>query len=175
MNKKRKIRVLIIEELLTLAHSKHEEIKTTPLDMASIVAQAEQALAFLIRERGALIQKPKTWPIARGYAPWVQEVWVNYLSNALKYGGNPPQITLGWTPHEGKMGLWVDDNGPGTSQAQLAYMFPPPSREVSPSTSHGLGLSIVQRIIQKLNGEVSVESAPGQGCTFKFTLPLVSV
>ena len=44
---------------------------------------------------GAKIGLPQRWPVAHGYGPWIEEVWANYISNAIKYGGTPPQIELG--------------------------------------------------------------------------------
>jgi signal transduction histidine kinase len=67
----------------------------------------------------------------------------------------------------------VRDNGPGLDPADQARLFTPFTRlDQVPVKGHGLGLSIVQRIIEKLGGEVGVESEPGQGSTFFFTLPL---
>jgi CheY-like chemotaxis protein len=89
----------IIDELLLLAGvRKLEEVEMGPLDMASIVAEAQQRLALMIEEHQAEIILPDTWPAALGYGPWVEEVWVNYLSNAIKYGGRPPRAELGASP-----------------------------------------------------------------------------
>ena len=77
----------IIDELLLLASVRKEEVETIPLNMAGIVAGAQQRLGYLIWEYHAEIVAPADWPSALGYAPWIEEVWVNYISNALKYGG----------------------------------------------------------------------------------------
>jgi len=121
------------------------------------------------------------WPIAAGYAPWIEEVWANYLSNALKYGGDPPLIELGAAVEEDNVNnnglplirFWVQDNGDGLSEAQQERIFTPFERlDQVRAKGHGLGLSIVQRIIEKLGGKAGVESSgePGQGSTFYFTL-----
>jgi two-component system sensor histidine kinase/response regulator len=85
-----------IEALLLLATVPKMGVELTPLNMASIVANAQQRLANIIEACRAEITVPNKWPVALGYAPWVEEVWVNYLSNALKYGGRPPRIELGF-------------------------------------------------------------------------------
>ena len=87
----------IIEGLLLLAGVRKAEVERQPLDMAGVVAEARQRLVDLARERQAEIILPPTWPVARGHAPWVEEVWVNYLSNAIKYGGRPPRVEAGRT------------------------------------------------------------------------------
>ena len=68
--------------------------------------------------------------------------------------------------------FWVRDNGRGLTPAQQELLFRPFTRLVqSSSHGHGLGLSIVYRIVKKLGGKVGVESNPSEGATFYFTLP----
>jgi two-component system, sensor histidine kinase and response regulator len=176
----------IIDELLLLAGVRRMEVAIEPLDMAGIVAEARQRLADLIEDTRAEIILPgaSDWPVARGYGPWVEEVWVNYLSNALKYGGRPPRIELGADANPspsvvegeggGMMRFWVHDNGQGVTPEDQARLFTPFTRlDQARAKGHGLGLSIVRRIVEKLGGQVGVESngVPGQGSTFFFTLP----
>jgi signal transduction histidine kinase len=87
----------IVDELLLLAEVRKMDIELAPLDMAGIVDEAQTRLAHMIAERHAEIIAPAAWPPALGYAAWVEEVWVNYLSNALKYGGTPPRVELGFS------------------------------------------------------------------------------
>jgi PAS domain S-box-containing protein len=182
----------IIDELLLLSRVRGmEEISTHPLRMGRIVTEAQKRLRDLIEEYQAEITAPEVWPVVLGYGPWVEEVWVNYLSNALKYGGQPPRIDLGFTihdsglrssldegveieSHKSEIKFWVRDNGPGLSPEEQARIFTPFERLHQTHTEgHGLGLPIVQRIVQKLGGQVGVESEgiPGQGSAFFFTLP----
>lgn len=89
--------------------------------------------------------------------PWIEEVWSNCISNALKYGGDAeagiaPRVELGVCNVEDQTGyrFFVRDNSPGLT----------------------LGLSIVQRIVEKFGGQVGVDSAgAGRGCPFWFVLP----
>jgi two-component system sensor histidine kinase/response regulator len=103
----------------------------------------------------------------------VEEIWTNYVSNAIKYGGVPPRVEVG-ASNEGEqiVRFWVRDNGPGLNEQQRQRLFTEFARlEPRRSEGHGLGLSIVQRIAEKLGGRVGCESAPGKGSTFWFTLP----
>lgn len=165
----------IIDELLILAEAREAEVALTPLNMAEIVAQAIQRLGQVIRDSGAEVQLPQHWPVALGYAPWVEEVWVNYLSNAVKYGGSLPRVELGSDLQpDGQVRYWVRDNGAGLAPEGQAKLFIPFTRLAQAhATGYGLGLSIVRRIIEKLHGQVGVESrqVPGEGCTFYFVLP----
>ena len=167
----------IIDELLFLALVRQESIKTkmTTLDMGVIVAESLDSLASQLTASESVIQQPSQWPAAVGYAPWLTQVWVNYISNALKYGGLRPQITLGSARSaDGRMvRFWVKDNGPGLDADSQRSMFVPFTRVAKVSaTSHGLGLSIVRRIMEKLGGTVGVESQLGAGALFWFELPV---
>ena len=169
----------IIDELLFLALVRQESIKTkmTALNMGVIVTESLAALASQLTASSAIIHQPGQWPTAHGYAPWLIQVWVNYISNALKYGGPSPQITLGSTVRaDGHViRFWVKDDGPGLDAASQQGMFVPFTRVAKVSaTSHGLGLSIVRRIMEKLGGGFGVESQLGAGALFWFELPLAA-
>ncbi len=163
----------IIQELLLLAAVRKEEIELTPIEMDGIVAQALERLSHHIEDEGVTVVQPETWPIANGYAGWVEEVWVNYISNAIKYGGRPCYVELGANVlADGMVRYWVRDNGPGLSAKEQAVLFREFTRlDKTRAKGHGLGLSIVRRIMEKLNGRVGVQSIRGEGSTFYFELP----
>jgi PAS domain S-box-containing protein len=164
----------IIDELLLLAEARKLDAQEAPLAMGQIVDSALARLAHRIEEQQVEIICPAEWPVAVGYGPWVEEVWVNYLSNAIKHGGSPPRVELGATLRRDSIRFWVRDNGPGIASKDQERLFTPFSRlEQTRAKGHGLGLSVVQRIMEKLNGRVGVESdgVPGQGSLFYFELP----
>lgn len=173
----------IVDELLLLAGvRKMERLQIQPLDMGRITGEARERLADMITRQQAEITAPETWPVALGYAPWVEEIWVNYISNALKYGGTPPRVELGYSLLEASnqhpatsIQFWVQDNGPGLEPEAQAQLFAEFTRlEQTRAEGHGLGLSIVRRISAKLGGEVGVESEVGRGSRFWFTLPVAA-
>ncbi len=164
----------IIDELLLLATvQKQVEVRITALAMDRIVDEARQRLANLIYDQQAEIQVPTDWPVAVGHELWVEEVWVNYLSNALKYGGPTPRIVLGADAPPGEqVRFWIRDNGPGIPPEKQALLFTEFTRLGDlRAQGHGLGLSIVRRIIDRLGGQVGAESWLGAGSLFWFTLP----
>jgi PAS domain S-box-containing protein len=164
----------IIDALLLLAGVRNARVELQVLDMASIVTAVRQRLARLIWESNAQVTAPDEWLPALGYAPWVEEVWLNYLSNALKYGGPTPRIELGSTLVAGQIRFWVRDYGQGIAAQDQARLFTPFTQLTRvQATGYGLGLSIVRRIVEKLGGQVGVESdgVPGHGSLFYFTLP----
>ncbi len=166
--------VNIINALLLLAGvTKQAKVEKQPLGMSEIINQVMQRLSYMIKEYQADIKLPESWPVALGYAPWVEEVWANYVSNALKYGGKPPRIELGaLREKKGMIRFWIRDNGPGLTEKAKAKLFTPFTRlHTGNVEGHGLGLSIVQQVVEKLGGQVGVESTEDQGCLFYFTLP----
>ncbi len=164
----------IINELLLLASvRKMDEVPIFCLDMQKIVAAALERVGDLVKTSQARVIVPEIWPVAYGYAPWIEEVWVNYISNAIKYGGIPPRVELGGAMATSDTArFWVRDNGRGLTEEEQAHLFTAFTRLHQTSVEgHGLGLSIVQRIVTRLSGEVGVESAIGRGSEFYFTLP----
>ncbi len=167
---------------MLLTGVRKQKVVLESLDMGSIVEESIERLQMLVQETNAQITfvDRDAWPTVLGYAPWIEEVWVNYISNAIKYGGQPPIVELGAEPRidqptgrPEKGCFWVRDNGPGLSaESQLVLFIPFTRLDQARAKGHGLGLSIVQRIVEKLGGEVGVESEPGQGSNFFFTLPV---
>lgn len=166
----------IIDSLLLLAGVRGAtNVEIEPVDMGMIVQEALSRIEFMSTARGAVIELPDHWPAALGYGPWLEEVWYNYVVNALKYGGDPPVLRLGYDfPEPNKVRFWVADNGPGVPE-DSTFLFKPMLRMQTSERrkGYGLGLSIVKRIIEKLNGEVGAESLPEGGSRFYFILPAV--
>ncbi len=165
----------IIDELLLLAGVRSAEVEIASLDMSSLVAAALERLCYMLDEHQAEVILPEVdWPPVLGYAPWIEEVWVNYLSNAVKYGGRPPRIEIGASASDepGMVLFWVRDDGGGLTPEQQTQLFVPFARlDQARASGHGLGLSIVRRIVEKLGGRVGVQSEPGKGSVFSFSLP----
>jgi signal transduction histidine kinase len=172
----------IIESLLLLAGVRKHEVAFEELDMEQIVQDALATLAPLISDCSGQVILPDAWPTAYGYRPWVEQIWSNYLSNAFKYGGTPPIIRLGAEPFSDAVHLatgkaqvrfWVADNGSGILPEDQKRLFTPFTRiQKDRAQGHGLGLTIVQRIVEKLGGQVGLSSEIGVGSTFFFTLPV---
>jgi signal transduction histidine kinase len=167
--------ISIVDELLLLASLRRGEVPIARLDMAAIVGDVLRRLAGMIDREQAQISLPAEWPAALGYGPWVEEIWANYLDNAIKYGGRPPRAELGaGIEADGSVRFWIHDNGRGLTAQERAQLFTPFTRlDQMRVQGHGLGLSIARRIAEKLDGQVGVESSgvPGEGSRFYFSLP----
>ncbi|MEZ4675795.1 MAG: ATP-binding protein [Caldilineaceae bacterium] len=106
----------------------------------------------------------------------ITQVLLNLLSNAIKFS-NPDagQITVALRQHNGHLEVSVRDNGPGLSRQEQTIIFDK-FRQVTDTSAGkpqgtGLGLPISMQIISHYGGKIWVESAPGEGAVFRFTLP----
>ncbi len=164
----------IIDDLLLLSRIRQEDIKIVPVDIKAIVEEALKRQHNLITRKNAEIEMPEEWPFVYGHTQWVEQVWINLINNALKYGGNPPEIKIGFTREsDTSVRFWIKDNGKGLPPSSLKKLFHDFERLGNrDADGTGLGLSIVKRLINKMGGVISVESPdiPGEGCTFSFTL-----
>lgn len=168
----------IIHELLLLSRIRKVEVEKVPLNMEDIVDAALMRVSHMLDSYQVVVHRPETWPIALGHSAWIEEVWENYISNAIKYGGRPPIIELGATLEDdgNSARFWVKDNGEGISPAEQTRLFAPFTRFSNVKVSgQGLGLSIVQRVMNKLGGTVSVDSTVGEGSTFSFVLSVADM
>lgn len=162
-----------IDALLLLARvGGGAPVELETVDMGDALRRGLADVAPLLNAAGAAVEVAGPLPPARGYAPWIVAVLTNYLSNAIKYGGSPPQVAVGAEDAGGFVRYWVRDNGAGMTPPQQAAIFREFARLGDAGVAgHGLGLSIVRRIVDRLGGQVGVRSRPGGGSTFWFTLP----
>lgn len=164
-----------IDSLLLLASTRQlEDVPRERLAMGLLVTRSRHRLSKEIETRQAEVRIADDWPDTVGHAPWIETVWINFLSNGLKYGGTPPRLELGADPKkDGFVRHWIRDSGPGLEPQQAALVFDEGVRlDRGRCRGHGLGLAIVRRIVTRLGGETGVVSQPGQGCEFWFSLPV---
>jgi len=167
--------ITIIDELLLLSEMRNiDEVQVDTVDMGTVINDALERLDYMREQYGATIHVPEldSWIPVSSHGQWIEEVWVNYISNAIKYGGQPPVVEIGCQDDDDHVIFWVQDNGRGIPEESLDEVFMPFTRlEQVRIKGHGLGLSIVQRIITKLGGEVGIQSTVGEGSLFSFRLP----
>jgi two-component system, OmpR family, phosphate regulon sensor histidine kinase PhoR len=105
----------------------------------------------------------------------VKDAIVNLLSNAYKYGGEPPKITVEAAIDDDNVRISVSDNGPGISQREHKRIFDKfyriDDRLSREREGSGLGLAIVQHVVRAHGGHVEVDSDLGRGSTFTLVLP----
>jgi len=163
----------VIDSLLWLAQPDPPQM--AHLDMMPIVDSVCNVLRVLYQEQSPEIVCAAALPIAFSHADLVERVWDNYISNAIKYGGQPARIELGGDHiATGQVRYWVRDHGDGIPPEVQSRIFDPFFRlETDAIRGYGLGLPLVKRIVERLGGVCGVESSgqPGAGALFYFTLP----
>lgn len=164
----------IVEALLTLARARQEAIMPQVVDMQQVLDEALVRVQPFATKRGAQIVVQGTLPEAMGNDSWLEEAFVNYINNAIKYGGTPPIVTISAAAEaNGFIRYRVHDNGKGINAESQRMLFRRFERLGQHKIEgHGLGLTIVKNIVEKLGGSVEVESSgiAGEGSTFSFTL-----
>lgn len=169
----------LIEDLLTISRLESGQVllNTQPLDLHQQAARVLEDLQARAAEKAvALHNHIPPGLVARADADRLQQVFFNLVENAIKYGRPGGQVEVGARPTlKGKVELWVKDDGPGIpveAQPRIFERFYRVDRARSRETGGtGLGLAIVKHIVQAHGGEVWLQSQPGHGATFFFTLP----
>ncbi len=162
----------IVRELLIFASMRKEDVVLAEVDMDTIIKNVLTRLRFQIEEKDARIILPESTLNCQGYSPWVEEIWLNFISNAIKYGGHPPVITLDCTKTpDGYIKYSVTDNGAGITDEFKTGLFNESTKvKEGLIKGFGLGLGIVKRFVEKLDGYVTVDSELNKGSKFCFYL-----
>ena len=170
----------LVNQVLDMAkiESGHGEWHNADLDLVALVRQSVQTTAELMRERGAqlVLDLPEQPLVLRADADRLTQVMLNLLSNAAKFvplGQGRVEVRMRVTEHEVR--VEVQDNGPGVPPAQHQQVFEKFRQggdSVSRPQGTGLGLPISRQIVEHFGGRLWLESVPGQGATFGFSLPL---
>jgi len=161
----------LIDALLELMRTSRRALVFRRLDIAGIAATTCRELQ---REYPRAHIEIGKLPATQGDEMLVQQVYANLVGNALKFSSKAaaPHVELGAGQADGALVYFVRDNGAGFDKDHAAKLFKPFERLHSehefPGT--GIGLALVQLIVQRHGGRIWAESAPGQGSTFSFTL-----
>jgi signal transduction histidine kinase len=171
----------LVRDLLTLSRlgdaalSRHEQplepLVRQALEQLAMEPDCARTLNQTVIDVGALPHLPVD-------ATLMRQVFVNLLANALRFaagGGRSPTVRIGSeVSHAGEApAIFVADNGPGFPREASGRLFEPFNRLHEGTLSqHGIGLSIVRRIIERHGGRVWAESQPGHGAVFWFTVPM---
>lgn len=165
----------LIQDLLTFSLAMRSPADKTRVDMNYLVEQAIGEL--LVAESGRKVEiQIENLPPVCGNPSMLKQVWSNLLSNALKFTAYQPQaaIQVGCSSNTSQeIEFFVRDNGVGFDMKyahRLFSVFKRLHRE-SDFPGSGVGLAIVKRIVDRHDGKVRVESTPGEGTVFYFSLP----
>jgi PAS domain S-box-containing protein len=164
----------MIQGILELSRVGSQPIRAEPVDVGEAVRRAQSALGPAIAETGAAIDVEGPLPIVTGDGVQLMRVFQNLIGNALKFcDRGRPQVRIRAQRGEGGWVFAVSDNGIGIPSEHRERVFEMlgrlHTREEYPGT--GMGLAIVKRIVERHGGRVWVDSTPGFGSTFRFSIP----
>ncbi|QXD14427.1 PAS domain S-box protein [Rhodocaloribacter litoris] len=165
----------LIEDLLAYARLGRKAVGREPVPLARVFDQVEKTLAPRLQALDARLDRPDDLPVVKGDPTLLQQVFLNLMENALTYHrqGIPPEITIRSETTSGQVLVHVVDNGigiPAAFHTQIFQVFHRlHGREEYPGT--GIGLAIVKKAVEMMDGQVTVTSEAGAGSTFTVTLP----
>ncbi len=164
----------IIESILFFAKVDKTDVVPEPLDMLPILESVLFRLKKEADEKNANIRiiDNKLMKHALGYSPWIEEVMFNLIGNAIKHGGDSPQIEIGCNNQGEYVQYYVQNNGIPLSKERIEELNHTIS-EIKTDAISGFGLSIVNRILHKLDGQLKIESSEQKGNIFSFFLPCI--
>jgi len=164
----------LIDSLLTLSRAHNRPLDLKPVRVRNVVTRAVSDLKAMVTESGARVRVPRRMPTAVADEVALYQVFLNLLSNALRYLGEQPAplISISHQAYPTEYEFTVQDNGVGIAPEHHEEVFQAFRRlgQVE-SEGAGIGLSTVKRIILRHGGRVWVDSQRGQGASFRFTLP----
>lgn len=163
----------LIDDLLSLSRISTKNVDFESVDMNLVLENIKAALKFVIEETGARIIAEKL-PVVKADRLQIHQLLQNLLANALKFRAKePPLIEIRSERKGGMHKIWVKDNGIGIAGEYFEKIFIVfqrlHSRVDYPGT--GIGLAICKKIVERHGGSIWVESEPGKGASFYFTLP----
>ncbi|MBP7690435.1 MAG: GAF domain-containing protein [Anaerolineales bacterium] len=182
----------LLEDLLELSRVGRQEEPDESVSVQAVLDEVLLDLAGALAERQVVLDLPVQWPVVRYSRLRLRQVFSNLLTNAVKFMGPQadPHIQIGWRPASGDRAaaglrpapaggehieFYVKDNGIGIHPDYQQRIFVPFERLKQVDVAGtGVGLSIVKRIVEGRGGRIWLESAPGAGTAFFFTLPLAA-
>ncbi len=165
----------MISDLLQLSRSSRGELKVRDVALDKVVEHVLQDLEAAVRDADAQIGVDEL-PMVHADAVELELVIRNLLSNALKYRkkDEPLRVSIGSrTLDSGLVEVTIKDNGIGFEQEYAERIFKPFQRLHGRSEYEGtgIGLALCRKIVERHGGEIRGEGRPGEGATFRFTIP----
>jgi len=162
----------MVVQLLRFSEVGRGDLKLEPVDLSALAQTVVTGLGPLIHETGAEVQFGQL-PSLRCQPSLLSEALQNLIVNAIKYHGpTRPHVQVEAAKVEGELVVSVKDHGLGIEPRFQKCIFEPLRRlhgQEIPGT--GMGLASTKRIIERLGGKIWLESTPGQGSTFSFSIP----
>ena len=168
----------LIDDLLAFSRLSRQELRTWPVDMSSMTQTITTDIARMEHGRGVKLTFKSLAPVVCDGA-MMRQVWHNLISNAYKFTRRTqdPRIEIGSYEENAEVVYYVKDNGAGFDMKYIDKLFGVFQRlhRQDEFEGTGVGLGIVQRVINRHGGRVWAEAKVDEGATFYFTLPINKV
>jgi PAS domain S-box-containing protein len=165
---------IFIDDLLALTRLSRVTESFRPVQIGNLIEEVQSDLEFRLREKNVDLVIQKTMPTITCNESQLKLVFRNLISNAIKFNDKPvPKIVIGYVDEPRDHRFFVQDNGIGIEPQYFEKIFGIFQRlhRSEEYGGTGVGLTIVQKIIDLHQGRIWVESKAGEGTTFFFTLP----
>lgn len=163
----------LVADLLTYSRVGSQGKALLPVALDEVVQHVRRGLAQAIAEAGAVVTVPALLPVVLADEGQLGQLFQNLIGNALKFRGEaPPRIVIAASLVDRRWEITVRDNGIGVDMQYCDRIFEMFQRlhERNKFDGSGIGLSIAKRIVERHGGRIWLESSPGAGATFHFTL-----
>ncbi|HTY69053.1 MAG TPA: ATP-binding protein, partial [Alphaproteobacteria bacterium] len=160
--------------LLAYSRLSRTDMALGPVPLEDTVDTILSRMQGVIGERKAAVTVERPLPVVRAHRATLQQCLINLVNNALKFTapGAAPEIRIRAETRDGRVRCWIEDRGIGVAPEHHERIFRVFERlhgsETYPGT--GIGLAIVKKGAERMDGQVGVESAAGQGSRFWFEL-----
>ena len=164
----------LINDLLTFSRVESRSAPLSVIDIGDALNGALSNLSRLVAETHADIAVESSLPKVAADRTQLTQLFQNLVGNAIKFRGPlPPKIEIGAREEDAEWVFWVRDHGIGIEPQYFERIFQIFQRLHTPRQypGTGIGLAICKRIVERHQGRIWVESEPGEGATFYFTLP----
>jgi PAS domain S-box-containing protein len=167
---------ILIDDLLSFSRLGRKEVQRSQVDMEKMVENVLSEINKSTKHTASIKVNPLL--PAEGDHALLHQVWVNLISNAIKYSAKKqsPEIEIGSTGSDGETTYYVRDNGSGFDMKYADKLFGVFQRLHNPHEFEGtgVGLAIVHRIIAKHGGRIWADARKNEGAIFYFTLPIIN-
>jgi signal transduction histidine kinase len=161
----------LVKRVSLLARASAVPFTRSEVNSEMAVWVTRERLATRIANSGTVVTESEEWPNVVGIQEWVERIWFELIANAVQHAGPEARVEMGWEQEANGVRFFVKDHGGGIAPELREILFRPFHRLHESDAGRGLGLAIVQRLVDLQEGSCGYEPVLGGGSCFYFALP----